>query len=561
MKKLTKINGYILISSLLLEWGLLNYFLIGSLGITLRNNINALIRINVLAIGLDLILLIYLNSYNKKEEKIINKYKTDLNTVIVSKFIVFWIIKAIGQMIFLDYTTFNYYINTYIFYELFGILWFVILFKVLPKNEDYGLKIRRFKKVLRGRKNNFKYIIIPDEGKLTSTLEVNEDIDYKIDKDNFYIKNKEIKELSKEYSNLENIVKNKIVLKVNYVKDNEEIKKIYNKDRDKFIYQVMVKDLNREDALNNYAKALRIINKEDKILEEVENILVKEEVNISYNHYQRAKNKYNKTGNIKDLLVICKYYFQNRLIIKKREMPKDTFLLELYKMAYFTDSAYQSILILLNYMGALSRIVLYYLYAKNNDNFDVKEINREIAIDNIPIWKRNIYNLVKKDDVLYQNIKVNSLELDLEELKIIKDYMKYLLNVDIEGEELTFLGLFELIRQLRNKVEAHGSISEDNVYIIWYLFDILISKLNQIFKVTELNIEREKDGVKVKYDQENKAIYLGEYVLYINNELCFIFPKEINYEEKNLREEEKNYINYFNGNQEYKPYVLKNERK
>ena len=135
------------------------------------------------------------------------------------------------------------------------------------------------------------------------------------------------------------------------------------------------------------------------------------------------------------------------------------------------------------------------------------------------------------------------------------------LGVKLDGDSLSFLGLFKLIRLLRNKVEAHGSINDSNVYIIWYLFYIFTSKLNYFLKANNIHYERNKDKVLVWYDNDEK-VSLGEYLIFINDELCYIFPKEIKYtNEENLQDEEITYLNYFNGKQKYKPSIVRKDNK
>ena len=562
MKKLTKMNMYILLSSLIIEFLLLIYFLIVLIGISIFNNIYAFLRIIIIALGLDLIFIFYLldlENNQKKPKNILNIYKKDVNYRLFISYPFLIIIKAISEFLLINTYISSYNQKIYIIFEIFSLIIFYILYFIFPKNENKILKIIKLKLILKGKRNTFDFIVINNNA-ISSTLEINEKVDYNISKKNFYIKDKEIEELAKKYKNIKDLVSKNMVMVVNdksHKNDNDDYLDTYNKYKNKVIYCLILTKVKVNIPKTKYIKSLKLISSNDNIFEYIENLLTIDKLNyISYYKYKNALRKIKHRVDKKDLLIISKYYFQNKIKLEHNNLPNDNFLLEIYKNAYYTDSYYQSILMLLNYIGALSKMVLFYLYASNSKEYDENKIKRNIALDIMTSWSENIYKLVNKDDLIYNNIKYKKIPLTNTEKVFIK-YMSNFLGIEIEGDSVTFLGLFQLIILLRNKVEAHGSINANNDCIIWYLFNMFVGMLQEFLMVNDLHYERVNNKIKVWY-KDSPKVSLGEYIIFINNNLCYIFPKERDTRGENiyLEDEEKNYINYFNGNQEYKPYVI-----
>ena len=400
--KLTKTNQIILYTSLILEFVFLNYFLSTIMGITIFTRLSSYIRIIVIVLGFNLIYFFYLLGSKK-----------DNNFKLIITYPILGIIKVLLIYIFL-----NKYISTYntiIFFslELFIIIIFYILYLLLPKKDNQSLKIIKFKR----NPNLFNYILIKDN-LLSSTFDLNNNLEYSINKKNFYIKDSE---LNKYQSKKDIILKNTLVIVSKNLKD-------YELYKNKVIYFIVVSD----NSKLSYKNGLRVISKDINLLEYIENLLSIDKLNYVREDYS-------------DLVSKSKYYFQEKMKLEHSNLPNDDFLLELYKNAYLTDSAYQSILILLNYIVALSKMVLYYLYNKYHNN---NEVVRELAIDSIPITSKNIYKLVKKDDLIY-DIKTETIKLTDEETNYL-NYMANFLGVKLEGDSISFLGLFKLIRLLSN---------------------------------------------------------------------------------------------------------------
>ncbi len=183
----------------------------------------------------------------------------------------------------------------------------------------------------------------------------------------------------------------------------------------------------------------------------------------------------------------------------------------------------------------MGKIVEYYLYAKNNPNFDINKIDTSIIGDNPPIWNNQILiNICQNEEnILYENIRKAKFKISKEEKTLLKAYLSYLLNVEINGEEISFDGLAELFRQFRNKVEAHGIISDANVYAVWNLTQFFVRMYHKFFEICNLECEYESSNVRIGYNDEEK-VNVGKYIKIINGTMCFV-------KRENL------YINYFTG--------------
>ena len=193
----------------------------------------------------------------------------------------------------------------------------------------------------------------------------------------------------------------------------------------------------------------------------------------------------------------------------------------------------------------MGKMVEYYLYAKNNPKFDKNKIKKAIIGDNPPIWNNHILlNIYKNEEnVLYRNLREEKYKLSKEDNLLINVYLSNLLNIEIIGDEVTYDGLMNLFIQFRNKVEAHGIISDANVYAVWNLTCFFANMLNKIFKISELECEYNiyEKSVKIGYGNEEK-IDVGKYIVIIDEVMCFIKDKDL-------------YINYFTG--EIIPEIIK----
>ena len=306
-----------------------------------------------------------------------------------------------------------------------------------------------------------------------------------------------------------------------------------------------------------YIDAIKVCDLKN-VIQFVENLVANNiEDLIDKSKYKRALKQINILDKrnekyIKNLELIYKYNFNNRHKDNFNNVPKEKFILELYKNAYLNKSPYQATLIFFNYITVVGRLVEYYLFAKYNKKYSENEIDEYRIGDNPSKWNSNIliniYN--NTDNILYENLRERKYELSNEEKILIKDYLgSYILNTEIKGEKISYDGLMELFIAFRNKVEAHGIINDNNVYAVWNITRFFANMLNEIFKISQLECEYSNQDIiiKVGYNSEEK-VSLGKYVIMYDKFMCFI-------KDENKNTKECTYMNYFVG--EVKPKFIK----
>lgn len=540
-QKISRVNWIILLSSFFVELVLLNIILVSKFYISIYNEMYNLVKANIVCIGFDLIFIFYMLDFansEKKAKNILKIYKRDVNLKIVKSFIFLEIIKLILVLVSLNGTIdYDFYDCKFIL-AIFvaSTLIFYVLYMILPKKSNLKKKISKLK-------NNKVKIILIDGKNLPSSFDIGNTEEYMISNNHLYINMQtELPSLKEEKINdfiLDNVIA--IIHEVeNY--DEKIFLEKYNKSLNRInMFHVMaVKDYKPKDLSKNITsiEAIKICDINSAI-EFTENLfIINEQEDVKKSRYKKALKEIDKIDEnnldessrekyIKELDIIYQYNFINRLEESPAIVPKEKTLFELYRNSYLTTSSYQSILIMFDYITAIGKVVEYYLYAKNNPEFNENEISPDIIKDNPPIWNNqiiiNIFN--DKDNLLYKNIREENFELSKSDKILLHIYLSNMLNIDIKGDTITFDGLAEIFKLFRNRVEAHGVISDNNVYAVWNLTCFFADMYSKIFRVSKLEFEFDKSQVKIGYKGEKK-VNVGQYITLIDNRLCFIRDKK-----------------------------------
>lgn len=564
-QKIEKINWCILIFTFGVEIIFLNMAL-KECGVSIYSNPANWIRNIVINISLDIIYILYILDLVNRENKVKNilkTYKKDVNLKFIKNFMILEIIKpiiilgSIGESVFDFKNRYTSIIETYII----SIVVFYVLYIVLPKSDNLKRKTKKLKKDVKKGKTDLSFILI--DGKYTpSSFDLINIPEYKTAKNNIYINlNKELPEIEKNMPKAKQFIIDNTIAVIHELENAkiQNILEVYEKQtiNNIHMYHIMaIKNLKDKPDLTNleYINSIKICNLEDAV-EYTENLFaIDYEDFIKKSRYKKAL-KYVKKE-IKDeekymqsLETTYKYNFNNRLKNNIEIIPEEKYIFELYRNALLNSSPYQSILTFFNYITVIGKLVEYYLYAKNNPKYSKNEINRYIIKDNPPIWNNHILlNIYKNpENTLYKNLREKEFEISDDEKILLKFYLSKILNININGDKITYDGLMQLLIDFRNKVEAHGIINDANVYAVWNLTYFFVKMLNKMFKISELECEYDmkNNDVKVGYKGEKK-ISLGKYVIIQDNFMCFI-------------KEDDKYINYFAG--EFKPSFVKKEGK
>lgn len=552
-QKITNVNWAILFFAFLLEITLINIVLVTKLDISIYNEIYNLIKVNTVCIGVDLIFIFYIRDFaiNKKRTKdILKTYKSDVNLRIVRMFFIIEIIKMVLVTLSLLKTIGNIKRNFYVIVTTFivVIILYYILHQILPKTEDLKTKIKKLK-----QQKDLKIVLI-DGDIIPSSFEIEKDTQYKIANNHLYINIK--KDLPRLEEIKEFILENTIAI-IHEIENanNDKIFQVYEKQEINNINMFHIIAVSNYDQIN-FSNKIKNINAIqvcdiDSVIEFVENLFITgEREKINEETYVQAlmkiknvkEEEIKKDEDVKDnyiekLNIICQYNFNNKLNDKIEIIPKNDILFELYRNAYLHTSAYQSILAMFNYITVMGKMVQYYLYAKNNPKFNKNKIRNMIINDKPSVWNGqitlNIYQ--NPENILYKNLRETKFELSNEEKIFLHTYLSYLLNENITGENITFSGLVEIFDKFRNKVQAHGIISDANVYAVWNLTKIFAIIYNKMLKIDELEYEYKKDTgeVKIGYKGEEK-VNVGKYIIWEEGNIYFIKDKGI-------------YLNYLTG--------------
>lgn len=544
-QKITKVNWGILVFTFLLEIVLLNIVLVARMDISIYNELYNFIKSNAVCIGADLFFCFNILDFaiNKKKTKdILKSDKADVNLRMVKTFILLEIVKTILVVVSLQKTIGifqNRFIEILITFAIITFSYY-ILYLILPKKENLTKKIKKLKR----REKDLKIILI--DGNITpSSFEIEKNTQYQKAKNHLYmninadlprIKDQKIKEFIEE-----NTIA--IIHEIENA-DNDIIIREYQKQQINNIkmFHIMAVNNLKKLKLSKQIQSLNTIKVCDinLAIEFVENIfIIGEKEKISKLRYQIAlikikmikEKKLRNDENIKEKYIeelnkIYQYRFNKKLDNEIQIIPRDNLLFELYRNSYLQTSAYQSILAMFNYITVMGKMVEYYLYAKNNEKFDENKIDTGIIGDNPSVWNNqiliNIYQ--NQGDILYQNLRKNEFEISKDERILLHTYLSYLLNQDIKGEKITFDGLSDIFVKFRNKVEAHGIISDANVYAVWNLTKFFTEMYNKIFKIFELECEYQNENIKIGYKGEEK-VDVGKYIILIDDTVCFIKGK------------------------------------
>lgn len=535
-QKISRVNWIILLSSFFVELVLLNIILVSKFYISIYNEMYNLVKANIVCIGFDLIFIFYMldfaNSKNKSKN-ILKIYKRDVNLKIVKSFIILEIIKLVLVLVSLNGTIdYDFYDCKFIL-AIFvaSTLIFYVLYMILPKKSNLKKKISKLKK------NELKIILI-DGNTLPSSFDIGSIEEYMISNNHLYI-NMQTELPSFKNEKINDFISDNVIAIIHEVENFDEkmILEKYNKlNYINMFHIIAVKNYKPKDLSKNVTsiEAIKVCDINSAI-EFTENLfIINEQEAVKKSRYKKALKEINKIDEskldenskekyIKELDIIYQYNFINRLDESPAIVPKEKTLFELYRNSYLTTSSYQSILIMFDYITAIGKVVEYYLYAKNNPEFNENEISTDIIKDNPPIWNNqiiiNIFN--DKDNLLYKNIREENFELSKSDKILLYIYLSNMLNIDIKGDTITFDGLAEIFKLFRNRVEAHGVISDNNVYAVWNLTSFFADMYSKIFRVSKLEFEFDKSNVKIGYKGEEK-VSVGKYIILKDGRLCFI---------------------------------------
>lgn len=548
-----KNNLILIILSFIFELIFINIIFPINIGIAIYLDIYKYLEIIVVILGIDIIYAIFcLDRFAnpKNIRNVLNQYK---NSIIYKTKKYFVIIEILKILVVLYITKENTAIVDIALTFIITAIIYLVLANIFIKEEKISQKILKLKfNALINKKTKLNFILI--KGKRTpDSLNLQNRLEQEINKNHIYINMQDFEKIKNK--RIRNLIEDNtiaIIHELKVITEEDILNTIASIDFNNVkIYHIITgksfKKTKLSDTLN-LRSDIKICNI-DSVVEFIENFFEvpkPKKINTKHIYNFILKNKKDITEKKEDKILenLENVYINNfnarQKKLKMDYLPKNKFLLQMYKNAFLNQSPYQSVLLYFNYLTVMAKCVQYYSYAINpNSNFAKNRINNSIVKDNPSCYLTQILVNVfeNKNHPLYKQIREEKIILSKEERVLVTYYLSKLLNINISGKEITFEGLTELFLAFRNKIEAHGIINDTNVYAVWNLTYFFVNCLNKFFKVDSLEINYLDSGaVKVGYNK--KLALLGEYIICREDNIFII---------KERKASKNTYINYLTG--------------
>ena len=548
-----KNNLILIILSFIFELIFINIIFPINLSIAIYLDIYKYLEIIVVILGIDIIYAIFcLDRFanSKNIRNVLNQYK---NSIIYKTKKYFVIIEILKILVVLYITKENTAIVDIALTFILTAIIYLVLANIFIKEEKISQKILKLKfNALINKKTKLSFILIKGKRTLDS-LNLQNRLEQEINKNHIYINMQDFEKIKNK--RIRNLIEDNTIAVVHELKvitEEDILNTIASIDFNNVkIYHIITgksfKKTKLSDALN-LRSDIKICDI-DSVVEFIENFFEvpkSKKINTKHIYNFILKNKKDITEKKEDKILenLENVYINNfnarQKNLKIDYLPKNDSLMQMYKNAFLNQSAYQSILLYFNYLTVMAKSVQYYSYAINpNSNFLPNRINNTIIKDNPSCYLTQILvNIFEnKKHPLYRKIRENKISLSKDDEVLVTYYLSKLLNINIEGKEITFEGLIDLFLAFRNKIEAHGIINDTNVYAVWNLTYFFVNTLNEFLNVNNLDFKYlENENIKLGYDK--KLAILGEYEICINNQIYLI---------KDRKAGKNTYINYLTG--------------
>ncbi len=229
------------------------------------------------------------------------------------------------------------------------------------------------------------------------------------------------------------------------------------------------------------------------------------------------------------------------------------FLSDFYRNALVFKSPQRSVMALLDYCELV--LTLSAIYSIGYLGEDNKPSEKEFISSNMMKLAEIIKNRAVRDDS-WENIITKKYQIPSEIMDSINELNKYIY-VSFSGDKVSFLGLISLLTVIRNKVIAHGILTEENdayldvvfsrkgnAYIVWKILFWLTGCLNEYLRIGSLNFINKDNDIYVGYENKVSA---GKLMI-MKDEYPLIASKA---NDKGRI----TYVNYFNGEMVIPEYV------
>lgn len=201
-----------------------------------------------------------------------------------------------------------------------------------------------------------------------------------------------------------------------------------------------------------------------------------------------------------------------------------------FQNALFFRNAYRSALALLDYIEMCLRLVVYAGDLESGKMFDGSLVSD------------NLYHMARR---IYQNRGAARLErtvkMELLEQNMLQQ-LENLLYINFEGDELDFTGLLGAVTLVRNKVVAHGVMSDENTGIVWAFVVYAALLVTDYLEMDQFSVVGEQGNYRIGY---GSSLYdAGIYLFSQNEDVCILSSINQNKKKNKTRV---TYTNFFSG--------------
>ena len=264
---------------------------------------------------------------------------------------------------------------------------------------------------------------------------------------------------------------------------------------------------------------------------------------------------------IRDSKKVTDYFENPNMFMKKLHLDGDAvvlpnsnkFLLDFYRNAIAFKSPQRSVMALLDYCELV--LTLSAIYCIGNMEPQQQPLEKDFIGYNLMKYASIIKNGAMKEDAWNGIIskKIQIPDIIIESINELHEFVY----IQFRGEKVSFMGLVSLLLVIRNKIIAHGIMTEDNyvfmdtvfsrkgnAYIVWKVLLWITDCLNLFLRLDVLNFEEKNGAFFVGYEKKNNA---GK--LMIVKEKFPLIASKINSKGRIT------YVNYFNGEMIIPEYV------
>lgn len=213
-------------------------------------------------------------------------------------------------------------------------------------------------------------------------------------------------------------------------------------------------------------------------------------------------------------------------------LPENEMMCCFFQNMFNPNERKTAILAGFDYADMCMRFILYYTLTKHSIPF-----SPELIKSDLQALGDAIIQYSHTDDFLYHSI-TTPMDIINKPVKFALDILSDLYYFDFVGNSITFAGLTNLLRHIRNETRGHGSIRDDIAEPLWHAMYVLLILLSDFLKIYNFKLFVKNDMVFCSYPDDSYLYNLKDYCLVNNGIACPMYQ---------CHKKNNEYINYIRG--------------